>query len=125
MRRPAASEARAAAEERRSSNAAASTSQAGAAPAEQHAACDGGQHDGDGGITAAALSSILEGNPSAARELLGKKLGEPPRSLETLPSLIPSEINLPEKVRPLGLLSIEHLPKGKFTAPLSDDDPET
>ena len=99
VRGPDASEARAAAEERRSSNAAASTSQAGGAPAERHASCDSGHHDVDG-VTAAALSSILEADPSAARELLGKKLGEPPRSLETLPSLIPSEINLPEKVRP-------------------------
>ena len=92
------SDASAAAEDRRCSNALASTSEAGGcAPPQQHAPCVSGQHDVDE-AAAAALSSILGASPSVTRELLGRKLGEPPRSLETLPSLIPSEINLPEKV---------------------------
>lgn len=115
LRRPGDAEAGAAVEERRCSNAAASTIQAGGAAAEQQAPCLGGQHAMDGGDAAAALSGILDNtSPSAARELLGRKLGEPPRSLETLPSLIPSEINLPEKVRArlfhLSLLNLSSVP---------------
>ena len=98
-------------EERRASNAAASTSEAGLAAGGSHASVsENRQHAVDG--AAEALSSILDTSSAAAADLLERRLS--PRShLETLPSLIPSEINLPEQVLcmhagPLHMLGLVH-----------------
>ena len=83
-------------EERRGSNAAASTSEHGLVAGGQHASVsENRQHAVDG--AAEALSSILETSSTAAADMLERRLS-PRNHLETLPSLIPSEINLPEQV---------------------------